>query len=225
MSLRISAVIPSLNEERTIADSIRSARAAGIEDIVVSDGGSTDATMQIAGDAGARVMNGEVIRARQLNKAAATCDCDVLLFLHADTLLPSNAADTIRSAVQRGFDFGGFRISFFEQERKLKVAAAMINLRTSLTRCPWGDQGQFITREAFERGGGFREMPIMEDYELALRMKRIGKPILLREKVQTSGRRFLRKGVWVTAATNWRIIIAYRTGTSPERLRQLYRGK
>lgn len=190
----------------------------------MSDGGSSDSTMAVARGAGARVMNGEMVRARQLNKAAASCDSDVLLFLHADTILPPTAAESIRAAIARGFTFGGFRISFVEPERKLKIAATMINLRTSLTRCPWGDQGQFITREAFEREGGFRDMPIMEDYELALRMKRTGTPIVLRDKVSTSGRRFLRKGVWATAATNWRIIIAYRTGTSPERLRDLYRG-
>src|SRR6185436_764217 len=109
--------------------------------------------------------------------------------------------------------FGGFRLTFAEPARKLRVAAAMINLRTTLTRCPWGDQAQFIRRDRFLAAGGFREIPLMEDYDLALRMKRAGRTALLPLAVTTSGRRFLRKGVWRTAYVNWRIIVRYWMGT------------
>jgi rSAM/selenodomain-associated transferase 2 len=163
------------------------------------------------------------MRSRQMNRGAAEAANDTLLFLHADTTLPSPAADLVVGALESGYVFGGFRLRFEEEAVKLRFAAAMINLRTSLTRCPWGDQAQFIRRDSFLRAGGFREIPIMEDYELATRMKRIGRTIVLPETVATSGRRFLEKGLLRTAALNWRIIIRYRLGADPRDLARLYR--
>jgi hypothetical protein len=128
----------------------------------------------------------------------------------------------ISDAVERGFEFGGFRIRFAEDDPRLRVAAAMINLRTSITRCPWGDQAQFMTRRRFDAVGGYRDMPIMEDYELARRMKALGSVALLRGTVSTSGRRFLERGILATAVINWRIVASYHLGASPEELRRLY---
>ncbi|HXG57459.1 MAG TPA: glycosyl transferase, partial [Thermoanaerobaculia bacterium] len=122
-----------------------------------------------------------------------------------------------------GARFGGFRLRFSEPHPKLRLAAALINLRTSITRCPWGDQAQFIRRDDFLAGGGFREIPIMEDYELAVRMKRAGRTAIVPLTVQTSGRRFLEKGLLRTAAINWRIIAAWRFGADPDELARLYR--
>jgi hypothetical protein len=96
----------------------------------------------------------------------------------------------------------------------------MINLRTRWTKAPWGDQAQFLRRADFLRDGGFREIPIMEDYELAARMKR---RVLLPLTVTTSARRFLQKGVLRTAVINWRIIVAWKMGADPARLADLYR--
>jgi hypothetical protein len=157
-----------------------------------------------------------------MNEAARSADAEILLFLHADTTLPQLAGSMIREAVARGTAFGGFRIRFTEDERRLRLAAAMINFRTSITRCPWGDQAQFVTRDRFDAAGGYPEIPIMEDYEFARRMKALGKVALLPGAVSTSGRRFLQRGVLATAATNWRIIISYHLGVSPEELRRLY---
>jgi hypothetical protein len=114
-------------------------------------------------------------------------------------------------------------MAFAEPARKLRVAAALINLRTRLTRCPWGDQAQFIRREVFLGGGGFRVMPLMEDYELATRMKRGGRSVLLPLTVTTSGRRFLRKGLLRTAMLNWRIVARFRRGDDPQELARSYR--
>jgi hypothetical protein len=162
------------------------------------------------------------MRARQLNLGAHAALHDALIFLHADTNLPAGAAQAVEEAL-RGADFGGFRIAFFETSRKLCFVAAMINLRASLTRCPWGDQAQFIRREEFLKRGGFLEIPLMEDYELAIRMKRAGRSVLLPLAVTTSGRRFLRQGVIRTAAHNWRTIIRYRMGTDIDALARSYR--
>jgi rSAM/selenodomain-associated transferase 2 len=219
----VTVIIPTLNEEDWIAGSVSSAFAAGAAEVIVADGGSTDRTARLATSAGARMLLSEPMRARQLNLGADAASHETLVFLHADSRLPAGAAAEVEDALMNGADFGGFRIAFAEPSRRLRLAAAMINLRTSVTRCPWGDQAQFIRRETFLKAGGFLEMPLMEDYELAMRMKRHGRSVLLPMTVTTSGRRFLRKGLLRTAAHNWRTIIRYRLGADVDALARGYR--
>jgi rSAM/selenodomain-associated transferase 2 len=214
-------IIPTLNEARRVAAAIESALAAGAGEVIVADGGSGDATVAIARGRGARVIEGETMRARQMNRGAKDAANEALIFLHADTLLPRDGCAAVLDALGSGAVFGGFRLQFREEAFRLRFAAALINFRTRLTRCPWGDQAQFVSRRAFLESGGFREIPIMEDYELAIRMKR---RVLLRQKVTTSGRRFLERGLLRTSWTNWRIILAWRLGADPEKLARMYRG-
>jgi rSAM/selenodomain-associated transferase 2 len=218
----LTVVIPTLNEEEWIAGAVTSAFKAGAAEVIVVDGGSVDRTSRMATSAGARLLLSEPMRARQLNLGAHAATHDALLFLHADSRLPEGAAQAVENALSRA-DFGGFRIAFIEPSRKLRFAAALINLRTRLTRCPWGDQAQFIRRETFLKSGGFLDIPLMEDYELAIRMKRSGKSVLLPMTAATSGRRFLRKGLFRTAAHNWRTIIRYRMGADIDALARSYR--
>ena len=218
-----AVIIPTLDEEAWIGAAVDSAFAAGAAEVIVCDGGSRDATTSIAAARGARVIACEPMRSRQLNRGAREASSPDLIFLHADTLLPLGAAAAVSAALAAGIDFGGFRLTFAEPARKLRVAAAMISLRTTLTRCPWGDQEQFIRRDRFLAAGGFREIPLMEDYDLALRMKRAGRTAALPLTVTTSGRRFLRMGVWRTAWINWRIIVRYRVGADPGELAREYR--
>ncbi|HEV7485097.1 MAG TPA: TIGR04283 family arsenosugar biosynthesis glycosyltransferase [Thermoanaerobaculia bacterium] len=216
----VSVIIPTLNEQDWIAGAVESAFTAGAAEVIVADGGSDDRTTRHATAAGARVLLTDRMRAKQSNLGAHAASYDVLIFLHADTRLPPGAAEAVEAALHRA-DFGGFRIRFIEPSRKLAFAAAAINLRTRLTRCPWGDQAQFIRRETFLEIGGFKEMPLMEDYELAIRMKR--RATILPMTVTTSGRRFLRKGLVRTAARNWRTVIAYRMGADVDELARSYR--
>ncbi|HEX8254662.1 MAG TPA: TIGR04283 family arsenosugar biosynthesis glycosyltransferase [Thermoanaerobaculia bacterium] len=220
--MTVSVVIPALNERERIAATIDAAFAAGATEVIVADGGSSDDTVSIATSRGARVITGERSRGRQLNAGAAACSGESLIFVHADTLLPPGAADAVSHALSSGHLFGGFRIAFIEPA--LGHVAAMINLRTRLTRAPWGDQAQFTRRDTFLSMGGFRDMPIMEDYELARRMKRVGRTVILPLAVRTSGRRFLQKGLLRTTLTNWTIVASYHAGVSPERLARWYRG-
>ncbi len=221
--MAVTVIIPTLNEEDWIASAVTSAFAAGAAEVIVADGGSIDRTSRVATSAGARMLLSEPMRARQLNLGADAASHETLVFLHADSRLPTGAAAEVEDALMNGADFGGFRIAFAEPSRRLRVAAAMINLRTSVTRCPWGDQAQFIRRETFLKAGRFLEMPLMEDYELAVRMKRRGRAVLLPMAVTTSGRRFLRKGLLRTAAHNWRTIIRYRLGADVDSLARSYR--
>lgn len=163
------------------------------------------------------------IRGRKLNQAARSASSEILLFLHADTELPRGALQNVVQAIHDGAILGGFRLRFRERHPLLPLAAALVNLRSSITRCPWGDQAQFVPRTHFLEGGGFREFPLMEDYELAVRMKRLGRTVLLNDVVTTSGRRFLEHGFVRTVVLNWRIIFAYRRGTDPFELEKLYR--
>ena len=212
----VTAVIPALNEAERIGATIDAARAAGVAEIIVADGGSTDGTVAIAMKHGARVIAGECVRAKQLNRGAAEATGDALIFLHADTLLPAGAADAVIATLDH-HDFGGFRVEFLEPGFRLRFVAFMINARTRITRAPWGDQAQFFRRDVFP---GYPELPLMEDYVLARAMKRA---TILPLKVRTSGRRFLARGVIRTSALNWFIIAAYHLGVSPERLARWYR--
>ena len=216
--MKVTAIIPTLDEEARIGATIDAAWAAGVAEVIVADGGSTDRTARIAQQRGARVITGERMRARQLNQGAAAATCDALLFLHADTFLPHRAAEAIVRALDGGADFGGFQIAFVEGGPRLAYVAFMINARTRMTHAPWGDQAQFCRRSAFP---GFPEIPIMEDYALAMRMK--DRSAIVPLKVHTSGRRFLTKGVVRTSVLNWTIIAAYHAGVSPERLAKWYR--
>jgi hypothetical protein len=161
------------------------------------------------------------MRSKQLNRGAREAAHQCLIFVHGDTRLPAGAAEAVANALEISA-FGAFRIAFAEADAKLRLAATMINLRSSITGCPWGDQAQFIRRDTFLDSGGFREIPLMEDYELALRMRRRGRTTVLALKVTTSGRRFLRRGVLRTAFTNWQIIVRYRLGADPQELAKIY---
>lgn len=219
----VAVIIPALNEEGIVAGAIDSARRAGAHEIVVADGGSIDATRDVARGAGATIVMAQAPRSVVMNRAAAAVTSDAIVFLHSDTRLPPSAAERVALAIDEGALFGGFRLRFIEDDVRLRVAERIINLRTALTKCPWGDQAQFVRRDAFLDGGGFREIDIMEDYELATRMKRRGKTNLLNDEVLTSGRRFLDRGVVATAVTNWRIIAAWRLGVDPRELARWYR--
>lgn len=216
-------VIPALNEEQRITAAVSSARKAGAAEVIVVDGGSRDATAARALEAGARVIAGSRGRALQMNAGAAAASGDILLFLHADCELPVDAARQVVSALDRGALSGAFRLRFIESDFRLRVAERMINARSSVFGLPWGDQAQFMGRSTFESIGGFRPLPILEDYEFCMRMKRLGRLALVPAYVLTSGRRVLERGLLRTAWTNWRIIAGYHRGRSLDELAALYR--
>jgi rSAM/selenodomain-associated transferase 2 len=219
----VSVVIPALNEEARIEAAIRSAQEAGAAEILVADGGSSDRTVELARNAGATLVECTAGRGAQSNAAAAEATGEILLFLHADTVLPPGACHAVEESIRRGSVFGGFRIRFAEPAARLRFVAFAINVRTSLTRSPWGDQAQFVRADLFHATGRFASAPLMEDYELALRMKRIGPTEILPLEVTTSGRRFLETGLVRTAVRNWMIVAAWWLGVPPERLARWYR--
>ncbi|HEV7767714.1 MAG TPA: TIGR04283 family arsenosugar biosynthesis glycosyltransferase [Thermoanaerobaculia bacterium] len=221
--MAVSVIIPTLNEATTIAATIDAARAAGAAEVIVVDGGSSDATIAIVEKLGVRTITGERLRANQINRGIDAASHETIIVVHADTLLPSGATAAVEQTLNDGAVFGAFHVRFIEGGPRLAYVAFMINVRTRLTKKPWGDQAQFARRETLLRMGGYPPFPIMEDYELARRMKRAGRIAFLPLSVQTSGRRFLARGVIRTSCVNWLVIFGYHLGVTPERLARWYR--
>jgi rSAM/selenodomain-associated transferase 2 len=220
--MRLAIVVPTLNEEETLRRTLPAALALA-DEVVVSDGGSGDGTLDVARALGARVVAGPPGRGGQLNRGAAATDADVLVFLHADTTLPPDGARAIRDAVAAGAEGGAFLLRFDVDRPLQRLGSRLINARTRLVRIPLGDQAQFVTREAFTRLGGFEEWPILEDLDFALRLRRGGRMALVKDFVTTGARRFIEQGTVRTVATNWLIWLLFLLGVPPRRLARLYR--
>jgi uncharacterized protein len=220
--MRLAIVMPTLDEEAALERSLPAALALA-DEVVVSDGGSGDRTLEIARRHGARVVCGPPGRGGQLNRGAAAAVSDVLLFLHADTVLPPGAGSLVRDAVAKGAEFGAFALRFDDGRPIYRLASRLINLRTRLTRLPLGDQAHFVTRAAFERLGGFRDWPILEDLDFARRARRETRVALIDQAVLTAARRYVERGFFRTASTNWLIWVLFALRVSPHRLARLYR--
>jgi rSAM/selenodomain-associated transferase 2 len=218
--VRISVVIPTLAEADTVVASIGAARTAlGPCEVIVADGGSPDGTADAAGAAGATIVAAPGTRADAMNAGAGLASGDVLLFLHADTLLPEGSGEAIRTALASA-DGGAFRLGFDERPPLWRAVSALY-ARTS--RHAYGDQAIFVSREAFERLGGYRPLPIMEDYDLVKRLRDTGRFVILSLAVRASARRHRRHGELRTLVRISAIKILYRLGVSAERLARAYR--
>jgi len=186
--------------------------------VIVVDGGSEDATRELAAGLSDQVVIAPRGRAAQMNAGAREARGDVLVFLHADTLLPFQVENPISDALKNHV-WGRFDVQIEGRHRLLKVVAWSMNLRSRLTGIATGDQAIFVRREAFP---GFPELPLMEDVAFSKAMKRRSRPVCLREKVTTSGRRWESRGVVRTVLRMWRIRLCYAMGASPESLARLY---
>jgi rSAM/selenodomain-associated transferase 2 len=222
---QLSIVIPVLDEAAGIAATLAALqplRRRGVE-VVVVDGGSTDATVALATPWADAVMAGPRGRARQMNAGAAAARGDVLLFLHADTLLPEGADSQVHGALERGTCWGRFDVRIAGRAPMLRVVAAMMNLRSRLTGIATGDQALFVRRAAFQQVGAFPDQPLMEDIEISRRLRALQRPACLPGPAVTSGRRWETRGVWRTIVLMWRLRWRYWRGESPHVLAQVYR--
>lgn len=225
----ISVVVPTLNEAATIKETISQAKKSSRDtkvEIIVADGGSTDATMEIASSGGAKVIWTAGGRSCQMNAGAKVARGDVLLFLHADTRLPDGFdLLVLQTLATPGVVAGAFELKIDGQRWGLRLVEKGVNWRSRLLGMPYGDQAIFLPTSVFWQLGGFRELPIMEDFELVLRLRRLGLVGIAPAPVVTSARRWLALGVVKTTAINQLIILGYYLGVSQERLAQWYRGK
>ena len=187
------------------------------------DGGSEDGTPAAARPFADRVLEAPRGRARQMNAGAEAARGEVLLFLHADTALPDDAARLIAlglAATNRRW--GRFDVTIAGSHPLLGAVSALMNLRSRWSGIATGDQAIFVKREAFESVGGFPDIPLMEDVEISARLKALTRPLCVRSRAITSGRRWERDGVLRTIVLMWKLRFAYAMGVAPERLARRY---
>jgi rSAM/selenodomain-associated transferase 2 len=221
----ISIIVPALNEAggiKQMLQDLQAMRHRGHE-IIVVDGGSSDNTAALCAPLADRVLTTAAGRARQMQAGAALARGSVLWFLHADTRAPQQADRAIHAALRGGdHHWGRFNVRFSEPGVLLGVVATLMNLRSRLTRIATGDQGIFVTRELFERVGGFPQMPLMEDIAFSRRLRSRSRPVCLRECLITSARRWRHHGAVRTIILMWSLRLAYFLGVSPMRLARHY---
>jgi rSAM/selenodomain-associated transferase 2 len=221
--MRISIVIPVLNEEKHITATVAALPRSQPHELVIVDGGSSDRTAEICNRLGATVLVSSRGRARQMNFGARRASGDVLLFLHADTRLPDSAFDDIQQALSNPQCVGGrFDVQLDGAHWMLGVIGAMISLRSRLSQVATGDQAIFVRREIFAELGGYPDIPLMEDVAFSRALKRKGRVACLRSRVLTSARRWERDGVWRTILKMWALKSLYLAGISPLRLKRYY---
>lgn len=217
--MRLSVIIPMLNEAANVAAAIRSARSAPDSEIVVVDGGSSDEAVDLARSLRATVVLAPKGRARQLNAGASEARGDLLLFLHADTRLPPGFLGHIDQILARpGTVAGAFQLQIDGPQRALRLIERIANWRSRRLQMPYGDQAIFMTKETFVKIGGYPDLPIMEDFEVMRRLRRRGRIGIAPVPVVTSGRRWKTIGVWKTTWINQVTILTYLLGVSPERI-------
>ena len=248
----VSIIIPTINEEENINTCIETARRLDPLEIIVVDAGSTDRTREIAINTGAMVIQSSKGRGIQMNKGASLARGDILLFLHADTLLPDcsqellnvgkcyselasesrlpNAEQEILKRAPHDIldkNIGGFfRLKFNENSISLRLVELFANLRARIFSIPYGDQAIFIRKDVFENIGGFREYPFLEDIDMSIRLKKVGRLKYLPLSVIVSARR-IKKGYpfspILASLRNVLIALLFMLGISPNRLLKFYK--
>jgi rSAM/selenodomain-associated transferase 2 len=228
--MKVSVIIPALDEEASLPAAIRSARDAGADEVVVVDGASTDGTRETALRHADIVLSTAPGRAAQMNAGARASSGEALLFLHADTLLPRESIGAVRAALRHENLIGGaFSVSLGVSPSAsaygkaiLRLTGRMIGVRSRLFRAYTGDQAIFVRRDVFESAGGYPQVPLMEDVEFSRRLARRGKTVLLPVRITTSGRRWEAFGPIRTILLMWGLRAAHFLGLSPARCAAIY---
>lgn len=193
--MKLSVIIPAVNEEGCIARSISSALACSPLEILVIDGESKDRTAEISKAMGAQVIKSRVRgRAVQMNLGAHVAKGDVLLFLHADTILPQNYMDAISHAISNHHQWGFFSFGLDAAGLCFRLLEMGVAIRSRIFGLSYGDQAMFVTTDFFKQIGRFNEQTALEDLDFLFRARRMAKPCLLREQILTSARRWQQNG-------------------------------
>ena len=220
MTCAISIIIPVLNEAASIEAFLR-ALPAGAE-LVLVDGGSDDATVELATPFVHQIVHSDRGRAKQMNVGADIATGQVLVFLHADTSLPEYFLEEIDLFVNSEHLWGRFDVRLDSSKLVFRVIEAMMNMRSRLTAIATGDQTLFVQAETFHELGGYKDIPLMEDVEFSKRLKSYSHPFCSHHRVKTSARRWLKNGVVRTILLMWWLRLKYFFGVSPEKLATEY---
>ena len=222
--MKLSVIVPMLNEAAAIATTLDAIRAGAPEaEVIVVDGGSSDSSVEVARPLCDVVIESSRGRALQMNTGAAHSSGDALVFVHADTLVPPTFARDIETALADAAIVGGrFDVKLDDDHPLCVVIGELISIRSRISRTGTGDQAIFVRKHIFEALGGFPNFPICEDLDFARRMKRAGRVACLRSKVTTSARRWRKGGIMRTVLRMWTIRSLYLAGVSPARLARMY---
>ncbi len=207
-------IIPTLDEAERVESAVSSALSGvdGVECIVV-DGGSRDETLDRAARAGARIAHARRGRASQLNAGARLALHPLLVFLHADTILPPDYARVVRRILAKpDIACGAFRLHIEPTTSSLRAIEHIANLRARRLALPYGDQALFVRADRFHALGGFPDIPVMEDFEFVRRLRRTGRIEIAPQAVATSSRRWRRNGTWRTTLMHQLALLAYLGG-------------
>ena len=213
-----------LNEAATIASTLDALRRGAPDaEIIVVDGGSSDTSVAIARPLCDTLIDASRGRALQMNAGARASHGDALVFVHADTIVPSTFAADIASALSDPAVVGGrFDVVLDSTALPYRIIGAMISIRSRISRTGTGDQAIFVRRDVFDRLGGFPDLELCEDLDFSRRLKRAGRIACLRTRVTTSARRWNRDGVVRTVVRMWLIRAMYLLGVPPARLKRMY---
>jgi rSAM/selenodomain-associated transferase 2 len=221
----ISVIIPTLNEQENVRGCIECIRGdSGDAEIIVCDGGSSDATVRIVREHEEAILI-ETPRGRgvQMNRGAAVARGGVLLFLHADTRLQRGWSGELLSALaDETVVAGAFTFKIDNPARRYRLIESWVKLRCFLFNLPYGDQGIFVRRDIFDKIGGYRDIPLMEDVEIVGRLKMEGRLVLLEKSAVTHDRRWAQKGWLRASAANQMVMLMYKLGVNPRALARLY---
>lgn len=225
MSQKISIIIPVLNESRILRSTLGRLRITDNEELIVVDGGSSDETTSIASEYTGKVYTARSGRAHVMNHGAQKASGDILLFLHADCVLPDRAFHLIRDLLKdRRTVAGAFSLRVDAPDLRFRAIEMGTRIRSRLTRLLYGDQAMFLRKETFDSIGGFAPIPLMEDIEITQRLRGKGEIVFLRQQVTVSARRWLAEGALYTTLRDWMNVVLYSVlKVSPERLIKYYR--
>ncbi len=226
MRAAVSIVIPTLNAgavlPATLAALFEGLQAGVIRELIVSDGGSTDETLYIADEVGAKILQGEPSRGGQLQRGVAVAKGAWVLVLHADTVLAPGWSEAVLNHIEAAPDRAAcFRLGFDSMALPARIVAGWANLRTRVFGLPFGDQGLLISRVMYDALGGYPDIPLMEDVAMARALK--GRITLLAVTARTSARRYETEGWFRRGLQNLLLQLRFLTGSDPERLARRYR--
>lgn len=224
-SLSLSVIVPVWREAATIESFLQTLAPlrAGGHEVIVVDGGSNDGTADMAAPWCDQVLAGGKGRALQMNAGAEAARGNVLLFLHADTVLPGSAIQQLERFFRSPEQWGRFDVRLSGQRAIFRVVAWFMNRRSLLTGIATGDQGIFVRSSVFRALQGFAPIPLMEDVELSKRLRSLSRPYCIGDPVTTDSRRWEQGGAWRTIFLMWRLRWRYWRGESPESLAAAYR--
>lgn len=222
--MRLSVIVPVLDEERALPAFLESALQWDcVDEVLFVDGGSSDSTLELLKDY--NVVVGTRGRGAQCKLGAQRTHGDALVFVHADSTLPNASLRTIREALEGGTRWGCLSLRFDDDSLAMAIGAWASNARVRFTGIAFGDQVMFMTQDAYEQAGGMPDFPLMEDYELSRRLRSQAWPRILPENVTTSARKFTENGSFKTMLEMRRLRRLYRQGADVNELANIYYGK